>query len=49
MNLTFFVFSDYNKGALSDIKLMIEFLVKNNKKNILVDPKKKISLVIQIL
>ena len=40
----FFVFSDYNKGSLSNIKLMIEFLVKNNKKNILVDQKKKISL-----
>ena len=36
-----FVFSDYNKGALSKIKLMIEFLVKNNKNKILVDPKKK--------
>jgi len=36
-----FVFSDYNKGSLSYIKLMIEFLVKNHKKNILVDPKKK--------
>jgi len=37
----FFVFSDYNKGSLSKIKMMIEFLVKNNKKNILVDPKKQ--------
>jgi D-beta-D-heptose 7-phosphate kinase/D-beta-D-heptose 1-phosphate adenosyltransferase len=37
----FFVFSDYNKGALTNIKLMIDFLVKNNKSNILVDPKKK--------
>ena len=36
-----FVFSDYNKGSLSNIKLMIEFLVKNQKKKILVDPKKK--------
>ena len=45
----FFVFSDYNKGALSDIKLMIDFLVKNNKKIYWLTPKKKISLVIQIL
>ena len=27
-----FVFSDYNKGSLFNIKLMIEFLVKNHKK-----------------
>ena len=36
-----FVFSDYQKGSLSKIKLMIEFLIKNNKNKILVDPKKK--------
>lgn len=36
-----FVFSDYNKGALSNIKSMIDFLIKNDKKNILIDPKKK--------
>lgn len=37
----FFVFSDYNKGSLSNIRLMIDFLIKNKKTNILVDPKKK--------
>ena len=36
-----FVFSDYNKGSLSNIKSMIDFLIKNDKKNILIDPKKK--------